>query len=94
MAHIVFKAMMGTQNASSLHFRDRSEVAQTRPVGHFRLPICLRVAHESPQMVFIFSRNPVCMRMCVLCAHILCVCVPMCVQVEARGRRMARSITL
>lgn len=22
MAHIVFKSMMGTQNASSLHFRD------------------------------------------------------------------------
>lgn len=78
MAHIGFKAMMGTQNALSLHFRDRSEVAQTRPVGHFRLPICLRVAHESPQMV-LYSQEILCVCVCVYCVHILCVCACPCV---------------
>lgn len=45
-------------------------------------------------MVFIISRSPMCMHMCVLCAHVVCVCVPMCVWVEARESRMSGSITL
>lgn len=75
MAHIVFKVMMGTQNASSLHFRDRSEVAQTRPVGHFRLPICLCVAHESPPNGFyILNKSCVYAYVCIVCTYCVCAC--------------------